>query len=111
MRELLTEKITIRLTADEYQKYLVAAAQASMSVSEYLRLRLSSVNDERVAEEIAQLRFTVLDSMDVADGHDDPTILLEVLLLLRHICQPSAVRVVQAELQRLGCSPWTPSTP
>ncbi|TFL14438.1 hypothetical protein CSC67_07940 [Pusillimonas caeni] len=92
----------------ERQEYVRAAAALGVSPSEYLRLRLASTSDEYVADQIAQLRLTLLDNLSPA-GPDAGLlpILLEILLLLRQACSPGQLRSAQTELQRLGHSPWS----
>lgn len=107
-RQLLERLISIRLSEEEHQSYVVAAAKLGISLSEYLRLRLASVNESDVADQIAQLRLTLLDNpTDISD--DLWPAVLEVVLLLRHICKPGDVRSAHAELERVGYSAWRPS--
>lgn len=109
MNKLLCKRVTIRFTEDEFDAYRVAAANVGLTPSEYLRLRLASVDDDQVAAELAQLRLTIFDNLMPAEAElgDAPVWFLEVLLLLRSICQPATVRSVQSELRRLGYTPWS----
>lgn len=107
MRPLLGKLISLRISEDEHQAYTRAAAELGISFSEYVRLRLVSVGNDYVAEQIAQLRLTLLDNTEpFAPDQTNPSLSLETLLLLRRICPPGAVRGVQSELKRLGYSPW-----
>lgn len=103
---LLNKRITIRLSEEEDAAYRRAAAALNVSPSEYLRLRLKSVAEETVAEQLTQLRLTILDTMPDSASELSPA-MLEILLLLRTICPPGAVRSVHNELRRLGCQPWS----
>lgn len=109
MRPLLGKPISLRITEGEHQSYTHAAADLGVSLSEYIRLRLVSVSDDYVAQQIDQLRLTLLDNLP-QDSHSSNPMLLEVLLLLRHICKPGDVSMVRAELERLGHTPWTPDS-
>lgn len=106
-RPLLERLISIRLSDKEHQQYLIAATKLGISLSEYLRIRLASVNESEVAEQIAQLRLTLLDNPGEMPADLWPA-MLEVLLLLRHICKPADVRSVHSELGRLGYDTWSP---
>lgn len=107
MRPLLSERITLRVSEEELLSYTRAAANLGLKPSEYLRLRLNSVEEQYVADQIAQLRLTLLDNLGSSEKQASILpILLETLLLLRRICQPGDLRTVQAELQRLGHTPW-----
>lgn len=105
-RPLLEKLVSVRMSDDEYQKYLLAAAQAGLTLSEYLRLRLESVGEDQVANQIAQLRLTLLDNPSTDLGQPQP-LLLEVLLLLRASLAPAALRATHAELKRQGLTPWS----
>ena len=107
-RPLLERLISIRLSDDEHQHYLIAASKLGISLSEYLRLRLASVNENDVAEQIAQLRLTLLDNPGEVPTDLWPAI-AEVVLLLRHICKPGDVQAAHAELSRSGVTPWRAS--
>lgn len=104
-RQLLERLISIRLSNEEHQHYLIASTKLGISLSEYLRLRLASVNENDVADQIAQLRLTLLDNPG-EDSSDLWPAVAEMLLLLRHICKPGDVRTVHAELGRSGYVPW-----
>lgn len=69
MRPLLDKLVSFRISEDEHQSYTQAAADLGMSFSEYLRLRLVSVGDDYVADQIAQLRLTLLDNL-IPEGSD-----------------------------------------
>lgn len=108
MQSPLSGRISIRVTEEEQRAYQRAAANLRISASEYLRLRLASASEEYVADQIAQLRMTLLDSLEPTqfDAALGP-IVLEILLLLRQACSPGQLRSAQTELQRLGHSPWS----
>ena len=61
-RQLLERLISIRMSNEEYQYYLVASTKMGVSLSEYLRLRLASTNENDVSNQLAQLRLTLLDN-------------------------------------------------
>lgn len=107
---LLEKPVRMRMSHDEHQAYLKAAADLGLSLSEYLRLRLVNAGEDLVADQIAQLRLALIDTSDddVARGALRPLV-LELLLLLRHLMKPGELRAVHAELQRLGITPWTPT--
>ena len=107
-RQLLERLISIRMSNEEYQYYLVASTKMGVSLSEYLRLRLASTNESDVSNQLAQLRLTLLDNPGENFADLLPAI-AEILLLLRHICKPGDVRAVQAELERTGYVPWSSS--
>lgn len=108
MRPILSKRITIRISEDEHLAYLSAATDLGMGISEYLRLRLVSQSDEHVADQIAQLRLTLIDVNDpMEQGAAQSAMLLETLLLLRRVTTPADVKMVHAELQRLGYEPWS----
>lgn len=107
-RPLLERLISIRMSDDEHQHYVIAATKLGMSLSEYLRLRLASVNENDVADQIAQLRLTILDNPGEVPTDLWPAV-AEVVLLLRHICKPGDVRAAHAELTRSGVTPWRPT--
>ncbi|ROT44569.1 hypothetical protein [Pusillimonas sp. NJUB218] len=96
------------MSDEEHQHYLIAATKLGISLSEYLRLRLASVNENDVADQIAQLRLTILDNPSDVPTDLWPAV-AEVVLLLRHICKPGDVRAAHAELTRSGVTPWRPS--
>lgn len=106
MRPLLEKLISIRLSADEHQCYTRAAADLGLSLSEYLRLRLVSIGDDYVADQIAQLRLTLLDNA-TTEENETTALMLETVLLLRRLCKPSELRSVHADMQRLGHPPWS----
>lgn len=112
MRKLLDKRITIRISEDEHNAYLRAAGAVGLSPSEYLRIRLNSIREDQVAEQIAQLRLTLLDNLG-PEEHEPihSTIWLETLLLLRALCSPGELRRVHAELDRLGHPAWAPAAP
>ena len=107
---LLEKFVGLRMSHDEYQSYLKAAADLGLSLSEYLRLRLVNAGEDLVADQIAQLRLALVDTSD-----DDVSrgalrlLMLELLLSLRHLMKPAELRTVHAELQRLGTTPWAPA--
>lgn len=107
MRSLLERPITFRLSDAARRRCENAAAERGMTLSAYLRDRLEI--DDQVAEHVAQLRLTLMDS---GAGRDDETpqlpILLELLLLFRRHSSPSDLRTVHLELERQGVPPWTP---
>lgn len=107
-RPLLERLISIRMSDDEHQHYVIAATKLGISLSEYLRLRLASVNESDVANQIAQLRLTILDNPGDVPTDLWPAV-AEVVLLLRHICKPGDVRAAHAELTRSGVTPWRPT--
>ncbi|SHI11405.1 hypothetical protein [Pollutimonas bauzanensis] len=109
MRPLLGKPISIRISQEEHQRYMHAAADLGMTFSEYVRLRLVSVGDDYVADQIAQLRLTLLDNISPIEEDTFP-MTLELLLLMRRICKPADVGMVRAELQRLGYTPWAAPT-
>lgn len=106
---LLEKFVGVRMSHDEHQDYLKAAADLGLSLSEYLRLRLVNAGGDMVADQIAQLRLALVDTSDddVARGALRPLV-LELLLSLRHLMKPAELRAVHAELQRLGVTPWAP---
>ena len=107
-RPLLERLISIRMSDEEHQHYVIAATKLGISLSEYLRLRLASANENDVADQIAQLRLTILDNPGDVPTDLWPAV-AEVVLLLRHICKPGDVRAAHAELTRSGVTPWRPS--
>ena len=108
MRPLLDKLISLRVSEEEYKAHRRAAAVLGVSPSEYLRMRIASASDEYVADQIAQLRLTLMDNLTPSGpGEGLLPILLEILLLLRQACSPEQLRSAQTELQRLGHSPWS----
>lgn len=107
---LLEKFVGLRMSHDEYQSYLKAAADLGLSLSEYLRLRLVNAGEDLVADQIARLRLALVDTSDddVSRGALRP-LMLELLLSLRHLMKPAELRTVHAELQRLGTTPWAPA--
>ncbi len=109
MRPLLDKPISIRISEDEHARYSRAAAYLGTSLSEYLRLRLVSVGDDYVADQIAQLRLTLLDNLSPSAQIEQTPLMLEILLLLRRVSKPGDVGMVRSELLRLGHTPWSSS--
>lgn len=107
---LLEKFVGVRMSHDEHQSYLKAAADLGLSLSEYLRLRLVNAGEDLVADQIAQLRLALVDTSDddVSRGALRP-LMLELLLSLRHLMKPAELRTIHAELQRLGTTPWAPA--
>lgn len=110
MRPLLGKPIGLRISEEEHQTYTRAAADLDMSLSEYIRLRLVSVGEDYVADQIAQLRLALFDNPSPAETDTAP-LLIEMLLLLRRICKPSDLNGIRAELDRLGIECWSPPAP
>lgn len=110
MRTILDKLISIRISSEEHQTYQRAAADVGLSLSEYLRLRLVSIGDDYVADQIAQLRLTLLDNTQ-AQEVETAAATIETLLLLRRLCKPAELHQIHNELTRLGYTPWTPPTP
>lgn len=111
MGNMLGKLVSFRMSEDMHMSYLQAAADLGISLSEFLRLKLESIGDEAVADQIAQLRLTLIDTKDPAESTAESyPILLETLLLLRKVCTPGDVRSIQNELRRIGYSPWSPET-
>ncbi|WP_235488640.1 MULTISPECIES: hypothetical protein [unclassified Achromobacter] len=109
MRQLLECPVTFRLSADAHRRYEAAAKHSGMSLSQYLRARLET--EDTVADQVAQLRLTLLDAgPDAAQPERAGTapILTELLLLARRAAAPGDLRAVHAELERQGVRPWTP---
>ncbi|NYT44634.1 hypothetical protein H0A64_07325 [Alcaligenaceae bacterium] len=98
------------MSEEEHQVYSHAAAVLGMSLSEHLRLRLVSVGDDYVADQISQLRLTLLVNFSPTET-ETTSMTLEVLMLMRHICKPADVRMVHAELERLSQTPWSAPPP
>ena len=108
MRRLLERPVSVRLSASMHQRYEQAAAERGMSLSAYLRDRLEI--DDQMAEHVAQLRLTLMDTP--ASAHTDIAalpILLELLLLARRNAPPADRRAIHLELQRHGIPAWSPA--
>jgi hypothetical protein len=108
MRSLLERPISFRLSDPAYRRYESAASDRGMTLSAYLRDRLEV--DDQIAEHVAQLRLTLMDTgASGADGAPVLPLLLELLLLSRRHSSPGDMRAVHLELERQGIPPWTPA--
>lgn len=102
---------TIRFT-DEQMAQLEAASGGN--VSDYIRRQLfgedSGLNE--ALDRISHLSDDIEDlirSMPESESHgnDGLPLLAEILLILRSNVKPETIRKAQAELTRIGVTPWT----
>ena len=98
--------VTIRLEEGLHERYAAEAAAKRTPLSTYLRERLE--HDDQVLAELAILRRIVEQG-----GPDSApsSVLLELLLLVRGLSKPDALRTAAAELHRNGLEPWRAPEP
>jgi len=107
----LSRPVHFRIPEDRYRRYEAEAVAAGMRLSCFLRARLDAA--DAIAEELAQLRFTVLELTDEPSRPSMPAAPsdaadIEALLLLRTLVSPAQLRAVRAEMERCGLKPWSP---
>ena len=110
--------VSIRLSEAAAARYQALADQAwpnPIPLSTYLKLRLEE--GDAIAEHLDSLRLDIRDlAVDIGrenrrpDGGQANSVAIETLLLLRAVTNPQQVRMVQAELQRRGITPWPAET-
>lgn len=110
--------VSIRLSEAAVARYQALADQvwpSPIPLSTYLKRRLEK--GDAVAEHLDSLRLDIRDlAFDVGRGHglsdggQVDGVAIETLLLLRAIANPQHVRMVHAELQRHGITPWQAET-
>lgn len=110
--------VSIRLSEAAVARYQAQADQAWPSpipLSTYLKQRLEE--GDAIAEHLDSLRLDIRDlAADIGRGHGRPdeanSVAIETLLLLRAIANANQqyVRMVHAELQRQGITPWQAET-
>ncbi|QAU24563.1 hypothetical protein EO087_11665 [Dyella sp. M7H15-1] len=110
--------VSIRLSEAAATRYQAMADEAwpnPIPLSTYLKRRLEE--GDAIAEHLDALRLDIRDlAVDIGRGHGRPdgshadSVAIETLLLLRAVTNPQHVRMVQAELQRQGITPWQAET-
>ncbi|WP_231501731.1 hypothetical protein [Bordetella petrii] len=108
--QLLECPVTFRLSAETHRKYYLAAKQQGTDLSKYLRARLET--EDAIAEQVSQLRLSLMDpAVEQGEGAELGPMLLELLLLARRTSPPADLRAVHLELERQGIPRWTPDRP
>jgi hypothetical protein len=109
--------VSIRLSEAAVARYQALADQvwpSPIPLSTYLKRRLEK--GDAIAEHLDSLRLDIRDlAIDIGrgngrDGSHADSVAIETLLLLRAVANPQHVRMVQAELQRQGITPWQAET-
>ncbi|WP_212742450.1 mobilization protein [Rudaea sp. 3F27F6] len=102
----------MRLSLEKHALYESAAVEGK-PLSTYIRDRLAAQDD--VLATRRGLRQSIENLTELVgtpqrhnkDTEQDRAIQIELLLLLRSIASPDKARMAQAEVLRLGLSPWT----
>lgn len=117
---MLNPPINLRLTPEKQLILEDEAAQVGKPLSTYLRERLEAEDDtcarlNSLQMDLASLRHLVEDLAEtgiegggsgMAAG--DRAMMIEALLLLRHLCKPEQLREVRADMRRYGVEVWNP---
>ena len=98
----LTNLITIRLSPEEHLLYKAEAARRGHSLCAYLRERLKK--NEMSPHDLQSLRDLIKNILQ-SSSHEQ-CILLEALLLLRHLSSPKKMLLAHKELNRLNIPVW-----
>ncbi|KKO70264.1 hypothetical protein AAV32_17475 (plasmid) [Kerstersia gyiorum] len=114
----LGSPVQLRLSPDKRMIYEDEAARQGKALATYLRERLEAQDDEQarsaalraeLANGMAELRGIVErgGSSTPGDKTGDPSILLELLILMRAVAGPDRIKMAHAELRRQGLSVWS----
>lgn len=114
----LGHPIQVRLNPSRQLIYEDEAARQGKPLATYLRERLEALDDEQARSEalraelangMAELRGIVERGGNAAPGDtsSDPSILLELLILMRTVAGPDKMKMAHAELKRQGMKHWT----
>lgn len=113
----LGHPIQIRLNPSRQIIYEDEAAQQGKALATYLRERLEAQDDEQarsaalrteLANGMAELRG-ILErggNSTLRDSTGDPSILLELLILMRAVAGPDKIKMAHAEIKRQGLKYW-----
>lgn len=95
MNEPLSEVIRIRVTPSHAARLGEAAALSGLSLSNYIRRRLSA--DDTLQEELTLLRKIVA---DLGHLHETRLAVVETTYLVRAMAKPEQIAIAQQNLQR-----------
>ncbi|AEC20307.1 hypothetical protein PT7_1767 [Pusillimonas sp. T7-7] len=95
MNEPLSEVIRIRVTPSHAARLNEAAALSGLSLSNYIRRRLSA--DDTLQEELTLLRQIVA---DLSPLHETRLAAVETAYLVRAMAKPEQIAIAQQNLQR-----------
>ncbi|WP_419204740.1 plasmid mobilization protein [Bordetella trematum] len=95
MNEPLSEVVRIRMTPSHAARLGEAAALAGLSLSNYIRRRLSA--DDTLQEELTLLRQIVA---SLGNLQDTRLVAIETAYLVRAMAKPEQIAIAQQHLQR-----------
>lgn len=123
---MTTSKITFRINDETYLRLTAIAAERGLSVGVYLRKRLEE-EDENLLNDIRLMQTDLKDILNLVENlnnkntgnasisqpqqipqnfSNNENILLEILMILREIAQPSKLANAQAKVTSVGLSPY-----
>lgn len=112
----LGSPVQLRLSPDQRMIYEDEAARQGKALATYLRERLEAQDNKQarsaalrteLANGMAELRG-ILERRDITPTGVicEPSVMLELLLLLRSLAGPDRLKMTHAELKRQGLSVW-----
>ena len=101
--------VSFRLSRDAWERYSDEAQALGVALGTYLRNRLEHV-DRFLASELALRAGPAQATAAPAPAGPaplPPSVLLELLLVVRQLASPEKVGIAQGELRRLGLDVWS----
>lgn len=115
---MTTQTISFRISTETYLKLEATAASYGLSVGTYLRKKLEG-EQGTLEQSIQSIQIDIkeilnnISSIDgnpnshsSADNYEQNALLLETLLILREIAQPTKVTNAQKKLKSVGLNPF-----
>lgn len=121
-QNLMTQQIGFRINDETYLRLSALAAEKGLSVGLYVKQMLEN-QDENLVNDLKLIQSDTKDIVNILmnqnkklssqnssskiefDASNEP-VLLEILLLLREIAQPTKVSAAQKKVKSLGLTPY-----